>query len=149
MTFQVDADGLLNVSATEVSTGTTAEIQVKPSYGLSSHAIEEMLKASQEHANEDMQARALHEARIEAEQILDALAGALQADGDLLTEDEAEIIANASRKLESAVQGQDSREIHELTEKLNAETAEFAARRMDKEIARALRGETISSITDS
>jgi molecular chaperone HscA len=149
VTFQVDADGLLNVSATEVSTGTSAEIQVKPSYGLNSNAIEEMLTASQAHASEDMQARALHEARIEAEQILDALAGALQSDGNLLTEDEMESIADATRKLESALQGQDSREIHELTEKLNTETAEFAARRMDKEIARALRGETISSVTDS
>jgi len=149
VTFQVDADGLLGVSATETGTGTTAEIQVKPSYGLSSSEIETMLKASQEHASEDMQARALHEARIEAEQILDALAGALRADGDLLAKEEVEHIAVATGNLESALQGQDSGEIHELTEKLNSVTAEFAARRMDKEISRALRGESISSVADS
>lgn len=149
VTFQVDADGLLSVSATEVSTGTTAEIQVKPSYGLSSNVIEEMLKASQRYADEDMQARVLNEARIEAQQILDALVGALISDSNLLTEDELDRIKTATGKLETALQTQDSRQIQELTARLNAETAEFATRRMDKEIVRALRGETISSVHDS
>ncbi|MBT8146970.1 MAG: Hsp70 family protein, partial [Gammaproteobacteria bacterium] len=148
VTFQVDADGLLSVNATEISTGTTAEIQVKPSYGLNSSEIETMLKASQEHASEDMKTRSLQEARIEAEQILDALAGALAADGDLLADREVEQIAVATRSLEAALSGEDSGEIHELTEKLNTITAEFAARRMDKQISRALRGENISTVTD-
>ncbi|MCB1672623.1 MAG: Fe-S protein assembly chaperone HscA [Gammaproteobacteria bacterium] len=148
VTFQVDADGLLSVSATETTTGKSAEIQVKPSYGLNSTEIENMLKASQEHAGEDMKVRALQEARIEAEQLLDALAGALRADGALLDEKEVERIATATRALETALQGEDSRVIHELTERLNAASAEFAARRMDREISRALRGESISSVQD-
>jgi len=148
VTFQVDADGLLSVSATETATGTTAEIQVKPSYGLSGEEIENMLKSSQEHAREDMQTRALQEAKVEAQQILDALAGALQSDGHLLNDDETEQIGRAVTALESALEGQDSGVIHELTEKLNAATAEFAARRMDREISRALRGESISTMAD-
>ncbi len=146
VTFQVDADGLLNVSAAETLTGKSAEIQVKPSYGLSSDEIEKMLKSSQEHARDDMKARALQEARIEAQQLLDALAAALQADGELLDDVDAGHIAAATLALEGAMQGEDSRSIHELTEKLNAATAGFAARRMDREISRALRGESITSI---
>jgi len=96
-----------------------------------------------------MKARALNEARIEAQQILDALVGALISDSNLLTEDELDRIKTATGKLETALQTQDSRQIQELTAKLNAETAEFATRRMDKEIVRALRGEAISSVHDS
>jgi molecular chaperone HscA len=149
VTFQVDADGLLSVSATETSTGTSAEVQVKPSYGLNSNEIERMLKSSQEHAREDMDARALREARVEARQILDALAGALLADGDLLDQQERQQLATASKALQLAVEGEDSREIHLRTEKLNAVSAEFATRRMDREISKALRGESIDSITGS
>ncbi|MEZ5492502.1 MAG: Fe-S protein assembly chaperone HscA [Gammaproteobacteria bacterium] len=146
VTFQVDADGLLSVSATETASGRSAEVQVKPSYGLSGDEIEKMLRSSQEHARVDRQARALQEARVEAEQILDALAGALQADGSLLDPAEAEHIAEATRALESALEGEDSSTIHERTEKLNAASASFAAKRMDQQIGRALRGEAITSV---
>jgi len=149
VTFQVDADGLLSVSAVETSTGTSAEIQVKPSYGLNSDEIERMLKASQANAQEDMAARALQEARLEAQQILDSLAGALQVDSELLNDREKQVLEVAATALKQAVAGEDSREIHRLTEKLNTASAEFATRRMDREISKALRGASIDAISDS
>ncbi|MEX2470356.1 MAG: Fe-S protein assembly chaperone HscA [Pseudohongiellaceae bacterium] len=143
VTFQVDADGLLSVSAEELSTGRNSEIQVKPSYGLDAEQIEEMLRASQEHAREDMEVRSLKEAEVEARQLLDSLAAAREADGELLQPDEAERIDQASAKLQQAIAAGDSRRIHEATEALNRVSGDFAARRMDLHIARALRGESI------
>lgn len=147
VTFQVDADGLLSVSATETTTGKTAEVQVKPSYGLSGDAIETMLQSSREHAEEDMKARALQEARVEAQQLLDALAAALHVDRALLEDQESAQIERATLALEQALSGQDAGLIHELTEKLNAASAGFAAKRMDREIGEALRGESLASVS--
>ena len=144
VTFQVDADGLLSVTAEELSTGKKAEIQVKPSYGLDADQIEDMLKASQEHAQEDMALRSLKEAEVEARQLLDALAAAREADGDLLEDGEAERIERASARLQQAIEAGDSRRIHERTEELNRVSGDFAARRMDLHISRALRGSSIA-----
>ncbi|MEX0618582.1 MAG: Fe-S protein assembly chaperone HscA [Pseudohongiellaceae bacterium] len=144
VTFQVDADGLLSVSAEELSTGTTAEIQVKPSFGLGSDEVEEMLKASYEHAGEDKQVRALKESQVEAVQLIESIAAAMDTDAALLEPGERESIDDAIAGLREAIGGEDATRIHRLTEHLNASTEEFAARRMDKHVARALRGASIN-----
>ena len=146
VTFQVDADGLLSVNATELSTGQSAEIQVKPSYGLHSEEIEAMLRASHEHAQDDMKIRALREAQLEGRQLLDALAAALAADADLLDDRELARIETASSALRTALEGDDAGRIHELTEKLNHSTEQFATRRMDQQISKALRGASINQV---
>lgn len=146
VTFQVDADGLLSVSASELSTGKTAEIQVKPSYGLNAVAIEEMLRASQEHAQDDMEARAIREARLEATQLIDAIESARQVDGDLLEAGEIESIQAAITALQKAMASGSSHQIHKLTEELNRVSGEFAARRMDLHIGKALRGASIDGV---
>ena len=147
--FQVDADGLLSVSAEELSTGMIAEIQVKPSFGLNADAIEEMLQSSQENALADMEARSIGEARLEAQQLIDALASAVEIDGDLLDESESLPIKAAIEKLERANTEGDSSEIRVLTEDLNRVSGNFAARRMDLHIGAALRGESIDMIESS
>lgn len=146
VTFQVDADGLLSVSASELSTGKTAEIQVKPSYGLDSGAIEQMLRASQEHAQDDMEARAIREARLEATQLIDAIAAARQVDGDLLATKELQVIEAAIVALQKTMASGSSNQIHQLTEELNRVSGEFAARRMDLHIGKALRGSSIDAV---
>lgn len=143
VTFQVDADGLLSVSAEELSTGKTAEIQVKPSFGLNSSAIEQILQSSQEHAKADMESRAIREAQLEATQLIDALVNARAIDGDLLTEKEAINIDGAISTLQKEMSVATSNRLHHLTEELNRVSGEFAARRMDLHIGRALRGSSI------
>ena len=146
ITFQVDADGLLSAMAEELSTGVRSEIQGKPSYGLNSEQIEEMLQASQDHAREDMEIRALKEAQVEAAQLVDAIQAARAADGDLLTAEEGQQIDAAVAALAKAVQDADSKQLHEQTEALNRLSGEFAARRMDLHISKALRGESINKV---
>lgn len=146
VTFQVDADGLLSVMAEELSTGTKAEIQVKPSYGLGSDEIEEMLKSSQEYAEQDMEIRALRETQVEATQLVDAIRAALAQDGELLEESESQQLDTAVARLETAIKGDSRSEIHKQTEALNRLSGEFAARRMDMHISRALRGENIDTV---
>jgi molecular chaperone HscA len=146
VTFQVDADGLLSVMAQELSTGKTAEIQVKPSFGLNADAIEEMLHASQENAQHDMEVRAIKEAQVEATQLIDAVNAAIQIDGKLLEAAEAERIRLGIEKLQGAINESGSARIHELTEALNRISGEFAARRMDLHISKALRGESIDRV---
>ena len=149
VTFQVDADGLLSVSAEELSTGKTAEIQVKPSYGLNADAIEHMLSASHEHAHEDMEIRALKEAQLEATRLIDAINSAVTADSELLDREEADRIGDAIANLRHAVEQGSSVQIHELTEDLNHLSSDFAARRMDLHIGKALRGESIDKMKHS
>ncbi len=144
--FQVDADGLLSVSAEELSTGTKAEIQVKPSYGLESRVIESMLQESHSHAQEDMETRSIKEAQLDATQLLDAIAGALRVDGGLLSEEEADTLAASIRELEETMRSGSSVQIHAATEELNQASSEFAAKRMDLHIANALRGESIEDV---
>lgn len=146
VSFQVDADGLLSVSAQELSTGKTAEIQVKPSFGLNAESIEQMLQSSHENAKQDMQVRALKEAQIEAIQLIDAIANAAAADGALLAADEQSQLDSAIETLQGAISESDSQTIHNLTEELNKLSSAFAAKRMDLHIGKALRGESIDAV---
>jgi molecular chaperone HscA len=146
VTFQVDADGLLSVTAREASTGAEASITVKPSYGLSDAEIERMLRESFEHAKEDVQARALAEYRVDGQRLLDATRSALAADRALLEPREIEEIEKAMRALEQVLPGNDARAIKQATEILNRATDEFAGRRMDEGIKRALAGKKIGSL---
>jgi molecular chaperone HscA len=146
VTFQVDADGLLSVSAREKGTGVEASISVKPSYGLADSDIERMLRESFEHANEDVHARALAEYRVEGRRLVEATRSALDADRALLSEDELKAILGAIARLESLLPGMDHRAIKQGTDALNRATDEFAARRMDAGIKRALAGRQIGSL---
>ena len=144
--FQVDADGLLSITAREKSSGAEASVTVKPSYGLSDAEIERMLRDSVEHARDDMQARALQEHRVEAERLLDATRGALAADGALLSAPEKEAIEKAVAALRAALSGADHRALKAAADALNRATEEFAARRMDASVRRALAGQKIASL---
>ncbi len=146
VTFQVDADGLLSVMAEELNTDKTAEIQVKPSYGLDAEAIEQMLQTSHDNAKADLEIRALREAQIEARQLIDAINSAKEVDGLLLIDEEAVLIDAVIRQIESVIQIGPSTRIHELTEELNRVSSDFAARRMDLHIGKALKGETIDEV---
>jgi len=146
VTFQVDADGLLSVSAREKSTGVEASISVKPSYGLADSDIERMLRESFEHAREDVHARALAEYRVEGRRLVEATRSALDADKALLNEDELNAILGAMARLESLLPGTDHRAIKQAADALNRATDEFAARRMDAGIKRALAGRQIGSL---
>lgn len=145
VTFQVDADGLLSVIAEELSTGSKSEIQIKPSYGLDADTIERMLQASHEHASEDRDIRALREAQIEAQQIIDAIYAAIEVDGSLLEAAEKESIETAIADLQKAMEQSKPVRIQELSEELNRVSGDFAARRMDLHI-RSLQGESIDSV---
>lgn len=149
VSFQVDADGLLSVSAEELSTGKKSEIQVKPSYGLESSVIGEMLQASQDNAQADMEVRAIKEAQLEARQLIDAIYNAREVDGALLTEEESDRIAGVISNLETAMNEAGSNQIHALTEELNRVSGNFAARRMDLHIGEALLGESIDEVEQS
>ncbi|MGE3161011.1 MAG: Fe-S protein assembly chaperone HscA [Burkholderiales bacterium] len=146
VTFQVDADGLLSVGAREASTGAEASVAVKPSYGLADGDIERMLRDSFEHAREDMHARALNEARVEAGRLLEATRAALGADGGLLEPAERAAIDERVAALEAALAGADSRTLRAGIEGLNRATEEFAARRMDAGVRRALAGRRIATL---
>jgi molecular chaperone HscA len=145
VTFQVDADGLLSVNAREASTGAEASIAVKPSYGLADADIERMLRDSFEHAKEDVHARALAEYRVGGQRLLEATRSALAADRALLNSQEVELIEKAMGALEKLLPGADHRAIKQATEALSRATDEFAARRMDEGIRRALAGRKIGS----
>jgi molecular chaperone HscA len=146
VTFQVDADGLLSVSAREATTGAEASVAVKPSYGLADADVERMLRDSFEHAREDMHARALAEHRLEAERLVDATRAALASDGGLLAADERSAIEQALAAVERVLSGADHRAIKQAAEALNRATEPFAARRMDASIRRALAGRKISGL---
>jgi len=144
--FQVDADGLLSVTASEKTSGVEASVSVKPSYGLEDGDIERMLRDSFTHAREDMHARALAEHRVEAERLLDALAGAVAADAALLSGDERKTIDAQSEALRAALAGTDARAIKQATDALNRVSESFAARRMDEGVRRALSGRKVASL---
>jgi molecular chaperone HscA len=146
VTYQVDADGLLSVSAKEQSSGAEASVTVKPSYGLADADIERMLRDSFSHAKEDVHARALTEARVDAQRLLDATRSALAADAGLLSAEERTAIDGSTQRLETALAGTDHRAIKHATDALNRATEEFAARRMDNGIRRALAGKKIGSL---
>ncbi len=143
VTFEVDADGLLHVSAREETTGVESGIEVKPSYGLTDSEIEKMLIDSMEHAEEDVAARMLHEQQVEAARVLEALAAALADDGDMLTADERDKIDTAAAHLLEVSKGNDDRAIKNAMQALDAAAEEFVARRMDSNIKKAMAGHNV------
>lgn len=146
VTFQVDADGLLSVSAREMSSGVEASVLVKPSYGLSDDEIAGMLKAGVERAEDDMLARALREQQVEADRVIEATEQALASDGHLLDAAERAQIDAAIDTLRKLRDGKDHRALKTGIETLARETDEFAARRMDNSIRAALAGQKIDEI---
>ena len=146
VTFTVDADGLLTVTAREQGTGVEARIDVKPSYGLSDEQIAAMLQDSFATAQEDMQARALVEARVEAERMLDATRSALAADGDLLDAQERAAVDELMQALEAARNLTDAAAVEAATEALAKGTEPFAAMRMNRSIAQALAGRNVENL---
>lgn len=146
VTFQVDADGLLSVSAQEKSTGIQASIQVKPSYGLTDDQVATMLKGSMQYARQDMQLRLLREQQVEAERVLEAVNQALAADAALLDEQELRTIKQALAQLAHIKQGDDTAAIKAAIEHTNQLTDDFAARRMDRSVRRALQGHNVDEV---
>ncbi|HGF6513896.1 TPA: Fe-S protein assembly chaperone HscA [Yersinia enterocolitica] len=146
VTFQVDADGLLSVTAMEKSTGVEASIQVKPSYGLSDDEIANMIKDSMANAQSDIGARKLAEQQVEASRVLESLQGALAEDAALFSEQESTAIAQAMAALQQQMQGTDPHAIEAAIKALDAQTQDFAARRMDASIRRALAGHSVDEV---
>ncbi|WP_099073655.1 Fe-S protein assembly chaperone HscA [Proteus alimentorum] len=146
VTFQVDADGLLSVSAMEKSTGVEASVQVKPSYGLSDTEIAKMIQSSMENAQEDLQARRLAEQKVEAARVLESLTAALEEDAHLLNEDEKTAIDKVVDTLIESVEGTDPVAIENAIKLLDKQTQDFAARRMDSSIRQALAGHSVDEI---
>ncbi|WP_273977108.1 Fe-S protein assembly chaperone HscA [Vibrio parahaemolyticus] len=147
VTYQVDADGLLSVTAMEKSTGVQSEIQVKPSYGLSDNEVANMLRDSMTHAKEDMQARALAEQRVEADRVIEGLIAAMQTDGDeLLSEQEKQDLLKAIEALIELRNGDDANAIEQGIKDTDKASQDFASRRMDKSIRAALSGQSVDDI---
>ncbi|MBL8479102.1 MAG: Fe-S protein assembly chaperone HscA [Sterolibacteriaceae bacterium] len=147
VTFQVDADGLLSVTAREQTTGREARVEVKPSYGLSDDEIAGMLKDSFSHAGDDAFRRALREAQVEAQRLIEATQSALQDSADLLSVMERAHIDAALAKMQAVMIGDDRRQIDDAMRALSAATNEFAARRMNQSVQRALAGRNVDQIT--
>jgi molecular chaperone HscA len=146
VTFQVDADGLLNVSAVEKSSGVTADIQVKPSYGLKDHEIAEMLKASMSNAQQDMQDRMLKEQQVEAARILEALSAALSEDSGLLNAEQYAALIRSMQHLTQAADNGTKDAIKEAIKQVDNASQVFAELRMDKSINLALAGQAVDKI---
>lgn len=144
VTFQVDADGLLSVSAREMTSGAEASIVVKPSYGLTDEEIVRMLQEGNSSAEADMQARKLREEQLEAKRLLESTASALTQDGDLLSPEEQAEIDRLARAVGSAINGTDADVIHKAVEALSKGTEAFAERRMDRSICAALAGRSVN-----
>ena len=146
VTFQVDADGLLAVSARELTSGVESSIVVKPSYGLSDDEVTNMLKDSMAHSKDDAVRRALKEAQVEAQRLIEAVQSALKSDADLLSEEQLVKLEGAISLLQIASLGDNRRHITLAMDELEAETKEFAAQRMDKSIRNAFSGKSIEEI---
>ena len=146
VTFTIDADGLLHVSAKEQASGVEAQVAVKPSYGLSDSEIARMLQEGFSTAEQDMKARALTEARVDAERMKLATLSALQADGDLLSPEERGEIERLLDELARAAEGADAAAIEAALKDVAKGTEPFAARRMNEGIRRALAGKNLESI---
>lgn len=146
VTFQVDADGLLSVSAQEQSTGVQAQIEVKPSYGLDDSTITQMLKDSMSNAAEDMAARSRAEAVVEAESLTDAVNAALELDSDLLEAEELQQIQQDIAALQGRLKDGKAEDIRAAVAKLSHSTDNFAAKRMNRNIQRALTGQSVDNI---
>lgn len=147
VTYQVDADGLLSVTAMEKSTGIHAEIQVKPSYGLSDDEVTNMLKDSMTFAEQDMQARALAEQRVESDRVIEGLIAAMQMDGDeLLSQPERDALLAAIESLILLSKGDDPDAIEQGIKDTDKASQDFASRRMDKSIRAALAGQSVNEL---
>ncbi|MEI8623653.1 Fe-S protein assembly chaperone HscA [Pseudoalteromonas sp. B137] len=147
VTFKVDADGLLSVSAMEKSTGVQAEIQVKPSFGLSDDQVANMLKESMSNAKGDMQARMLKEQQVEALRVIEALNASLEADGALLDDMQlANLRAEIAELVKVRENAQEPDEIKAAIEKVDNASSDFASRRMDASIKKALTGQSVDNI---
>jgi len=147
VTFQVDADGLLSVTARETGTGIEAHIAVKPSYGLTDDEVAGMLRDSYAHAQDDMTARNLAEARVDGQRLVEATEAALAENGALLlSAEEFKVIENRLADLKLALQGADLTAVKRATETLNKGTVEFAARRMDQSVKKALTGHKLDEL---
>jgi molecular chaperone HscA len=149
VTFQVDADGLLAVSALELASGVHAEISVKPSYGLSDDEVARMLQDSVGAADADMHERELREQQVEAQRLIEATTAALKSDGDLLTADESVAVERMLAELREIAQGRDAAAIKRAVDALAKGTDDFAARRMDRSIRAALAGRRIDEIANA
>ncbi|AVB23042.1 MULTISPECIES: Fe-S protein assembly chaperone HscA [Pseudomonas syringae group] len=149
VTFQVDADGLLSVSAREMGSGIESSIQVKPSYGLTDGEITRMLKDSFEYAGDDKVARVLREHQVDAERLLEAVQGALDADGERLLDEEERMVINLQMdELRELMQGTDGYAIEQQTKRLSQVTDAFAARRLDSTVKAALAGRNLNEIEE-
>jgi molecular chaperone HscA len=146
VTFRVDADGILEVSAVEQQTGASSEVTVKPAFGLDESQITEMLKASYENANEDMLARKLGEARLEGEALVAGLQAAIAKDGDLLSAEEVSQLEAGIFNLQTVLSDNDPEQIRASTEMLGQASEAFAAMRMDRSIQAALQGVSITDL---
>jgi molecular chaperone HscA len=146
VTFEVDADGLLAVSARELTSGVEAKVSVKPSYGLADEDIARMLKEGFGAAEVDASARALREARVEAERMVLATRSALAADGDLLSEAERDVIAVLATNTEDLALGENHHAIDGAVKALAEGTEHFAAMRMNRGIRAALAGRSIEEV---
>ena len=146
VTFQVDADGLLSVSAREQTTGVQAQIEVKPSYGLDDETITQMLRDSMANAKDDAAARARAEAKVEAEGLIAAVQAALDLDADLLDEAELSHIQSLMAQLHNSLPNHTADQIRAAVQALSHATDDFAARRMDRNIQRALGGVSVESL---
>lgn len=150
VTFQVDADGLLSVSARELGSGIEASIQVKPSYGLTDGEITRMLKDSFAYAGDDKVARVLREHQVDAERLLEAVQGALDADGERLLDEEELLVINLQMdELRELMKGTDGHAIEQQTKRLSQVTDAFAARRLDSTVKAALAGRNLNEIEDN
>jgi molecular chaperone HscA len=146
VTFRVDADGLLSVTAKELTTGAEQKVEVKPSYGLTDEEVENMLLAALDHGEEDFEKRRLIEARVEADRVIMATRKAIAADADLLEPGERETIEAAIAALEAAMQGDKARTIILRTEAVDEATHAWAGRRMDRAVAKAIAGKQVEDV---
>jgi molecular chaperone HscA len=149
ITYAVDADGILQVSARELTTGIEQKIQVKPTYGLSEEEVEAMLVESIEHAEEDVSERFVREWRVEADRILASLEGAFRMDGELLSAGERAAIEERMRGLRQAMAGTDYLAVKAWIESVDAASKDFAERRMNKHVAKAMAGHRVDELASS
>ncbi|HEX9295624.1 MAG TPA: Fe-S protein assembly chaperone HscA [Polyangiaceae bacterium] len=149
VTFRVDADGLLHVTARELTTGIEQKVEVKPTYGLDDEAVEQMLLDALDHGEEDLAARRLAEARVEAERIRFATERAFVSDADLLEPGEAERVEREMQNLGEALAGNDASAIQNRVEELDHVTHAWAGRRMNRAISRAMEGKQVSDVEET
>jgi molecular chaperone HscA len=147
VTYQVDADGLMSVTAEETTSGVSADIVVKPSYGLTDSEIASMLRASMEHAREDVEQRMLREQQVEARRVIEAINAALAQDGvDLLIRAEIEQIEQHRDRLESAIEKGSADVLKQLIKAIESASESYVAKRMNSSVRKALAGKQIDEV---